>query len=342
MRSRRSVLALGAGLGLAGIAGKTAFAGRPPSHGVSAIKVDAYPISRLSIGGVERSRPTGLVFRSGLELRSSFDGFGGFSGLSRSKDGRKLVGLTDAGQWLTADLSVDEMGHIKALQNVVMAPLLNAQGVPLPKTRSYDTESLTIDDGLAYVGIERSQEVMRFDFAKDGVMARGVNLPVPKALKSLPSNKGPEAIAIAPPASPLAGAMIVISERARWERDAPTIGFILTGPRQGQFDVARPNNYEVTDGAFLENGDLLLLERHFSLFTGVRCRIRRIKGDTIRVGALLDGDILFEADSGDQIDNMEGISIHKNPRGETIITLISDDNFSVLQRTLILELVLKE
>ena len=50
---------------------------------------------------------------------------------------------------------------------------------------------------------------------------------------------------------------------------APTRGFILTGPRRGPFEVARSDDFDVTDLAFLPTGELLLLERHFSLLRGV-------------------------------------------------------------------------
>jgi hypothetical protein len=38
-----------------------------------------------------------------------------------------------------------------------------------------------------------------------------------------------------------------------------------------------------------------------------------------------------------QIDNMEGLSIHVDSAGDTVLTLISDDNFSILQRTVLLQ-----
>jgi hypothetical protein len=37
---------------------------------------------------------------------------------------------------------------------------------------------------------------------------------------------------------------------------------------------------------------------------------------------------------------MEGMALHRNANGETIITLVSDDNFSPLQRTLLLQFAL--
>jgi hypothetical protein len=37
---------------------------------------------------------------------------------------------------------------------------------------------------------------------------------------------------------------------------------------------------------------------------------------------------------------MEGIAVHRNARGETIISLMSDDNFLPFQRTLLLQFAL--
>jgi hypothetical protein len=39
---------------------------------------------------------------------------------------------------------------------------------------------------------------------------------------------------------------------------------------------------------------------------------------------------------------MEGLSVHRSPSGETVLTLISDDNFSPVQRTLLLQFTLVE
>ena len=69
-------------------------------------------------------------------------------------------------------------------------------------------------------------------------------------------------------------------------------------------------------------------------------RIRRIPLSAFKPGALVDGSQLIHADLGFQIDNMEGIAVHKNAQGETIVTLVSDDNFSVLQRSLLLQFAL--
>ena len=66
-------------------------------------------------------------------------------------------------------------------------------------------------------------------------------------------------------------------------------------------------------------------------------RIRRVPLSTVRPGALIEGRELIFADMGSQIDNMEGLAVHRTPAGETVLTLISDDNFSAIQRTVLLQ-----
>jgi hypothetical protein len=70
--------------------------------------------------------------------------------------------------------------------------------------------------------------------------------------------------------------------------------------------------------------------------------MRRVALGDIKPGAVIDGPILFEADLGYEVDNMEGLSVHRGAGGETVLTLVSDDNFSVLQRTLLLQFTLAE
>jgi len=39
---------------------------------------------------------------------------------------------------------------------------------------------------------------------------------------------------------------------------------------------------------------------------------------------------------------MEGLSVHRSVGGDIVLTLISDDNFTFLQRTLLLQFTLAE
>ncbi len=69
-------------------------------------------------------------------------------------------------------------------------------------------------------------------------------------------------------------------------------------------------------------------------------RLRRVSISEVVPGAVLEGSTLVSADMGFQIDNMEGISVHRSPSGETVLTLVSDDNFSIIQRTILLQFTL--
>ena len=220
--------------------------------------------------------------------------------------------------------------------NVTLAPILNSSGIPLKRTKWFDTESLALDNGIAYVGIERQHDVLRFDYGRDGWRARGTAIPVPANFKKLPHNRGCEGLGIAPKNTPLASALVGISERSG-ERGQSTTGFILTGPKRGEFRYALRDGFDVTDLAFLPGGDMLVLERFYSPLRGVGVRIRRIDGKTILPDATLDGPLLLDADLGYNIDNMEAIGVHRAANGQTILTLLSDDNFSMLQRTIFLQ-----
>ena len=93
---------------------------------------------------------------------------------------------------------------------------------------------------------------------------------------------------------------------------ATTCAFLIGGPRPGEFTIRRKNDFDVSDVALLPSGDLVLLERKFGWTTGLYIRIRRIAIAELRPGALLDGPVLLEADLGQQIDNLEGISVHRS------------------------------
>jgi hypothetical protein len=140
---------------------------------------------------------------------------------------------------------------------------------------------------------------------------------------------------------PLAGTLIAVSERALDE--AGNIrGFLLGGPSPGMFGIKRSNDFDVTDAALTPRGDLLILERSFSWLRGAGMRIRRFPLAGLKPGAVLDGPELIRADPSHQIDNMEGLSVHRGAAGEIVLTIVSDDNFSPLQRTLLLQFTLIE
>ena len=304
------------------------------------IEVNARPIPSFDTGDRSRVRFGALEYRSGLILTSRFRGFGGLSGFRLDPKGERFIAISDRGSWFTGRI-VYRGREMTGLDDVEAAPLLGPDGRPITARGWYDSESLALDGTLVYVGIERVQRILRYDFARGFTRARGEEVAVPPAFRKLPSNKGPEALVVVPKNLPLAGTLIAFSERGL-DADGNIIAFLIGGRTPGQFSLRRTDKFEVSDAVLLASGELLVLERKFSWLSGIGIRIRRIQLKSVGPGALVDGPAIFEADLGHEVDNMEAIDAHVTPEGDTVLTLVSDDNFSMLQRNLILQFTLKE
>ena len=310
-----------------------------PADPPVAIEIRAQPIPAFDIRDPSRRQFGLLEFRGGLALRSAHRNFGGLSAIRVAADGGNFIAVSDKGQWLRGRI-VYQGSRPSGIADAEMAPILGADGQPLTSRGWYDAEAIAEDGGTLYVGFERVHRIVRFNYGQHGLLARGQPIPVPPGLRSLPSNKGIEGLVFVPKGSPLAGTLIAISERGL-DRAGNITAFLIGGSSPGAFAVKRSDSYDTSDAALLPGGDMLLLERKFTWTGGLSVRIRRVALAEIKPGALVDGPILLEADLGYEIDNMEGMSVHKNG-GETVITLISDDNFLIFQRTLLLQFTLAE
>jgi hypothetical protein len=304
----------------------------------ASIEVKARPIASFDPRDKSHVRSGSLEWRSGLVLTSAFPGFGGLSALRLDPKGERFVSLSDKGSWFTGRI-VYNGREMTGLADVEAAPMLGADGRPITARGWFDSESLAFDGEVAYVGLERVNQVLRFDFAKGFTRARGDVVAMPPAVKKLPFNKGLEALVFVPKGQPLGGTLIALSERGL-DAQGNLIAFLVNGPTPGQFSVRRTDNFDISDAVLLPSGELLVLERKFSWFTGIGIRIRRIPLASIAPGAVIDGPAIFNADLGQEVDNMEGIDAHVTAEGDTVLTMISDDNFSMLQRTLLLQFTL--
>jgi len=303
------------------------------------IEVNARPIPFFDNRDHSRTRFGSLEYRSGLVLTSGFRGFGGLSGLRLDAKGERFISFSDKGSWFTGRI-VYSGRAMTGLDDVEAAPMLGADGKPITARGWFDSESIALDGSLVYIGLERVNQILRFDFAQGFTRARGEPIAVPPAVKKLPYNKGLEALVVVPKEGikgmPLAGTLIALSERGL-DRDGNLMAFLIGGKTPGQFAVRRTDNFDISDAVLLPSGELLILERKFSWLTGIGVRIRSIPLPSVAPGALVDGPAIFDADLGNEVDNMEGIDAHVTAEGDTVLTMVSDDNFSMLQRTLLLQ-----
>jgi hypothetical protein len=307
------------------------------------IEVNARPIASFDRRDRSHLRFGSLQWRSGLVLTSPFPGFGGLSGLRIDAKGERFISFSDKGSWFTGRI-VYQGAEMTGLADVEAAPMIGPDGRPITARGWYDSESIAIDgsqiyNSQVYIGLERVNRVLRFDFKKGFTRSRAEVVPMPAAVKKLPYNKGLEALVFVPKGLPLAGTLIAMSERGL-DPEGNLIAFLVGGPTPGQFSVRRTEKFDISDATLLPSGELLVLERKFSLVEGLHVRIRRIALKSLAPGALVDGPVIFRADLGDEVDNMEGIDSFVTGEGDIVLTMVSDDNFSMIQRTLLLQFVL--
>lgn len=286
--------------------------------------------------GSDETRFGEFEFIGGLELSSSNSSLGGISGIRQSETRDRFLGVMDTGYWYAGRFERDKDGALAGVADFSVSPILDIDGSVSDEKWRFDAEGLVVRGDEVLVSFERMSRVDIYPAKAPGGSGPTGSLPVLIPLEEFRSNRGLETITVAPEASVLEGAVVVVSEKSL-NSSGDIYAAILTGPSKGVFFVKRHPPYDITDGDFLPNGDLLLLERRFSIAEGIGMRIRRIDGSRLGPGNLVDGPVLLEADFGHQIDNMEGLDVSQDEQGQIYVTLVSDDNHSILQRNLILE-----
>ncbi len=279
-----------------------------------------------------------LIWRGGLVLTSDSPEFGGLSGLSPTGENYQFTFVSDIGNFLIARLIYDEFNRLLALGGAQILPIRNSKGQILPRRFAKDAEAIdTIfrfgKPGAIRVGFENLTRVADFELVNGVPKGAARKVRIPDILKKERTNESLEALCIAPPNSPIAGSTLLITENMAYGEDIA--GFMLGNIDRGRFSIARNDGFNPTDCAFLENGDLLILERGIG-FLSFTMQLRLIEADKVKPNAKLQGKIILSA-SGRDIDNMEGVATHKGPDGKERIIIVSDDNFNDWERTLLLE-----
>ena len=284
--------------------------------------------------GDDRQKFGALEFRGGLVLSSSFEGFGGISAFTFDGPKGHFLALTDAGLFLEGRLDLKGDRPV-GLSDVTAFAIRDEKGRALAARGRADAESLALAPDAVYVGLEGRNEIRRY--ARPPTTSPGRKVPA-RGIGALRRNSGLESLFYVP-SGPLKGALIGIGEEGRRRADRLP-GFIIGGRQPGSFSLIRRDDFAATDAALAPNGDVILLERHYTRLTGVKMRLRRFPLSAVKPGAVIDPQVLGTFDMGYDIDNMEGLAITRNAAGETILTLISDDNFNFFQRTVLLRFAL--
>lgn len=267
-----------------------------------------------------------LRYLGGLHITSKDSRFGSVSGLEAMPDGA-FIGVTDTGYWLRFRPMRDAAGRLVGVRDGDLDPLRDAQGLAFNGRAWSDAEGLRRDaKGDLLVSFEREHRVLRY--AKPG--GNGVPIDTPASLSGQPANGGIEALASWPD-----GKLLLISERAR-DTDGDIRAWLSDA--QGWHSLVYQTQGESlpTDAAVLPSGDLLVLERKFGIFTELGARLVLIPQARVMSGGKLSGETLAAWEKPYSVDNMEALAITRDRDGAVLLWVMSDDNQSKTQRTLLM------
>lgn len=297
-----------------------------------AIKVRSSQVI-LSHENPKVDRVDSLRFLGGLDLRSDDRRFGGLSGLDISPDGLRLTAVSDRGHWFTARLVYSGGGELRGVADTAMLPIRDISGRPLATDAARDAESIArLADGSLVVGFERMHRLDRF--RAPGAPAEAMGAPA--GLAASPPNGGAEAV------TRLWGnKLLVLSERLE-ARPGIAAGWIGEGNDWRPVGFRRTGIFVPVGADTRDDGTVFILERRYTTIAGVGTRISEVPPGAIGPGRIFEGREIAQLAPPLVADNFEGISIRRGPKGETLIYIVSDDNFSDLQRTLLLLFRLEE
>lgn len=282
----------------------------------------------LDVDNPALQRVGGLVFQGAWELRSRNEDFGGISALTALPEGR-FMGVGDAGTLIGFGLTQDERAN-----RSFIAPLPDSQG-PNKNYKDRDSEGIAHDpmSGQFWISFEGNHAIRRYSSG----FARTTGILRLAQMQDWPDNKGAETIIRLRD-----GRFIIIAETLDGGIH-PALLFsgdpVERGSAVSSFSYRPPAGYRVTDGVQLPDGRLVILHRRISFPQGFSAKIALVDPTNIKSGNITPGKVIASLAPPYLVDNMEGIAVTQKA-GATYIWLISDNNFSIFQRTILMKFLL--
>lgn len=295
----------------------------------SSIRISVRP-APLAPAAPEMTGVGGLTFRGGLEIASDDPRFGGLSDLWVGADG-KMLAITDQGDWFAAQFLFDDAGGLKGLVDGRMAAMRGADGRALTDKTQADAEDVArTGDGRFAVSFERIHAVRIYDLEGKGPSAAPDKELALAGVAELTANDSLEALS-AFGDDLLIGAEGVDRGRAPFWI-APLVSDVLPAP-VGRSVTSQGYGLVALDR--LPDGDFLAMERFFAPLIGPRIVIARVGAAGLEASpARWDRTVVADINPPVSLDNFEGLAIVAG-EGDARVYIVSDDNFSRDQRTLV-------
>ncbi len=285
--------------------------------------------SRIDLEGerADLARLGRLAFETGFVLGAPDPRFGGLSGLWLAPDGTRLIAASDRGTLWSASLEHAADGRLLGLRG--WRAIEPGRGGDAESSR--DAEALAPDGaGGLVIAYEGTHRLARLPL--DDLTAPPSALPLPPALER-PTNAGIEALVDLPDGALLAlaeGVLDPSGDLAAWQIEEERVLPLSYAPSDGY----------VPTGADRLDDVIYVVERRFSLLGGFATRIVSLQAAAVFPGARLVGQSLAELAPPLIGENFEAIAARRGPGGQVLLYLLSDDNFTLLQRTVLLQLSL--
>jgi hypothetical protein len=315
------------------------------------------PLQRIN---PKRNSLGALTYLGGFRLTSPDKRFGGLSDL-KVLPGGGLLAASDQGDFVWLDLDADSVTPRAAH----IASMLDAAGKPLDGKHEADAEGIAYRDGVAFVSFERDHRVLAYDVGACGGAARGAPVvfgeygaPLPEAFAAaqldVPANSGAEALGVSPD-----GFLAIGLEQQEKGQSPLSLRPIEAAPvfdlRIGKGAPGLVSIDMLPDGEDLRDLRVFTLHRDLDALLGNVIVISQTQLQRYREQSNLPARAISEIDgrSHDRfkvassrrlaemsvmltVDNYEGIAIRRMPDGKVRLYVISDDNFSASQRTLLM------
>ena len=289
------------------------------------IAITAKPIP-LNTSDPSNERVGNLIYLGGLEITSNAPEFGGFSSLGVSADGKRMVTISDVGRRLAANLRYDLKGRLIGLEMAELDSLSDTMGHPLSTKKYSDAEAMSPGvKGEIIIAFERDHRLWRY--LPNEIIPLPMNSPI--ELATLPANSGIEALTLLDD-----GSLIAISEGSKGTEDA--IAWISDRQGWSVMTYASTQGFRASGAATIPDGNILVLERRYTLRDGVAIRIMQLEPRSIKPGAHLVPKLLAELRRPLNVENFEGIEALRDESGKIIIYIVSDNNFNPMQRNLLM------
>jgi len=265
-----------------------------------------------------------------FSLVSPDPSFGGLSGLWLDPDGETMIAVSDRGQSWKASFTHDGEGRLIGIDDWSVIDLRMMRDGRPARASYFDAEALTgdADQGIvvSYEGIHRLRRWPSAD-----MRALPQRLPLPAGLGQY-GNSGIEALAT------LAnGKLFGIAERSGAPGNQGLQAWIMDEYGAEALVYAPAPGFSPTGADRLEDV-IYLVERSFSLLGGFRNRIVTLPAEAVEPGASIEGTALAQFRWGPLGENFEAIAARRGQDGRVILYLLADDNFSFLQKNLLVQL----